>query len=559
MFDGSLPEIADLASLTDAELVDAAGGWARSENAAGARKVAVMAEIFARRTGLPAGERELWWIDPEAAVACELAAAVNVSQGMALHQTHRGVALRDRLPKVAVLFEQGLISDLLVRTIVWRTYLITDEAAMAAVDAELAARITAWGALSAAKTETAIDALVEQHDPAALRRSRESLSRQTVEFGSPSDPPGTTTLWARLNSPDAALMEDRVEEMAHSVCGADPRTADQRRAHALTAAVLHTGFGCRCGDNDCPGASAADAPAKNAVVYAVVDDKFVPCADSEDTSPDDTGDDDSEGDRGGAADADGDGASRSAAEAAAAAANRPANRARCAAPPAYVFGAGILPTPLLGAILDRARIREVRHPGHDSAPEPRYTPTQSTAEFVRCRDLTCRFPNCDKPAQVCDLDHTVPYPIGPTHPSNLKCLCRFHHMIKTFWTGVTGFRERQLPDGTVIWTYPTGHTYTTYPGSLHLFPSLCRPTATLWTGDPPVLEPCGDRGVMMPKRRHTRAQYTAKAIAAERKLNEDQPQPRPLSTTAALPPVRGQTFWEWLAALPPGDDTPPPF
>jgi hypothetical protein len=57
---------------------------------------AAIAEI-ARRTGLPAGDRELWWVDPQAAVAAEMAAAVNISQGMALHQTHRGVALRDRL------------------------------------------------------------------------------------------------------------------------------------------------------------------------------------------------------------------------------------------------------------------------------------------------------------------------------------------------------------------------------------------------------------------------------------------------------------------------------
>ena len=96
----------DLAGLDDAALVDAAGGWARVENAACARKLAVMAEIFARRTGLAADERELWWIDPQAAVAAEMAAAVNVSQGMALHQTHRGVALRDRLPQVARLFEK---------------------------------------------------------------------------------------------------------------------------------------------------------------------------------------------------------------------------------------------------------------------------------------------------------------------------------------------------------------------------------------------------------------------------------------------------------------------
>ena len=152
MFDGGLPEIAELAALSDAALVEAAGGWVAAENAACARKLAVMAEIFARRTGLPSGERELWWIDPQAAVAAELAAAVNVSHGMALHQTHRGVALRDRLPKVAALFAQGVVSDLLERTIEWRTYLIGDEAAMAAVDAALAERITGWAALSIAKT-----------------------------------------------------------------------------------------------------------------------------------------------------------------------------------------------------------------------------------------------------------------------------------------------------------------------------------------------------------------------------------------------------------------------
>ena len=45
-----------------------------------------------------AGERELWWIDPDAAVAAEIGAALSVSQGMAMQQTHRGVALRDRLP-----------------------------------------------------------------------------------------------------------------------------------------------------------------------------------------------------------------------------------------------------------------------------------------------------------------------------------------------------------------------------------------------------------------------------------------------------------------------------
>ncbi|OBA89558.1 hypothetical protein A5662_23930 [Mycobacteriaceae bacterium 1482268.1] len=480
MFDGSLPDIADLAQLTSAELVDAARGWAQAENAACARKLAVMAEIFARRTGLPAGERELWWIDPQAAVATEMAAAVNVSQGTALHQTHRGVALRDRLPKVAALFAAGLINEILVRTIVNRTYLIIDPEVMAAVDADVAERVKCWGALSARKTEVAIDALVEEHDPAALRNTRDTAHAETVEFGSPADAVGMTSMWARLNAARAALIEARLDDMARSVCDADPRTVDQRRAEALEAMAAGAELTCGCGQSDC--ARPTDKrTAKNAIVYVVVEPETVADAQIQDAA---------------------------------------AATAECVASPAYVFGAGILPTPLLGAILDRAKIRKVCHPGHDTPPEPRYTPTRTTAEYIRCRDLTCRFPGCDKPAQTCDLDHTVAYPLGPTHPSNLKCLCRFHHLLKTFWNGPGGWRDRQLPDGTIVWTSPTGHTYTTYPGSSHLFPSLCEPTATLWTGEPPTAHITSDRGVMMPKRRHTRAHNTTRAKAAERKLND---------------------------------------
>ena len=178
-------------------------------------------------------------------------------------------------------------------------------------------------------------------------------------------------------------------------------------------AITHTAFDCHAAEPDCTGGTAGEAPAKNAVVYVVADEKSVDAA----TTPP--------------------AASESAPAEAGPRASGPPSRRRARSPPAFVFGAGILPTALLAGILERARIREVRHPGADTPAEPRYTPSRATADFVRCRDLTCRFPGCDKPAQVCDLDHTVAYPVGPTHPSNLKCLCRFHHLLKTFWNGAT--------------------------------------------------------------------------------------------------------------------------
>jgi hypothetical protein len=103
----------------------------------------------------------------------------------------------------------------------------------------------------------------------------------------------------------------------------------------------------------------------------------------------------------------------------------------------------VLPAPLLAATLERASVREIRHPG-DAPPEPHYRASQQLADFVRCRDLTCRWPGCDKPAYGCDIDHTGPYPIGPTHASNTKCYCRFHRVHKLRDGEETPFAEHAL-------------------------------------------------------------------------------------------------------------------
>jgi hypothetical protein len=64
-----------------------------------------------------------------------------------------------------------------------------------------------------------------------------------------------------------------------------------------------------------------------------------------------------------------------------------------------------------------------------------------------------RPPGCDRPAVQSDVDHTIPHGDGgPTHPSNVKCLCRCHHLRVTFW----GWHDEQHADGTIIWTSPAG-------------------------------------------------------------------------------------------------------
>ena len=179
------------------------------------------------------------------------------------------------------------------------------------------------------------------------------------------------------------------------------------------------------------------------------------------------------------------------------------------------MGRGLLPAPLLAAtVASTAKIVPIIHPG-DTPAEPRYIPSAVLATFVRCRDMTCRFPGCDEPAYRCDIDHTIAYPAGPTQASNLKCLCRQHHLLKTFW----GWHDEQHPDGTVVWTSPHGQTYTTHPGSRLLFPTLCRPPTPIAPVDgAPRVQP--KRTLAMPRRTTTRAQNRSRAITDERRHNQ---------------------------------------
>lgn len=197
---------------------------------------------------------------------------------------------------------------------------------------------------------------------------------------------------------------------------------------------------------------------------------------------------------------------------------RPEPPRKTTVPTAVLLGHGALPTSLLPWLIRRgAKVRPIKPPGANA--EPRYQPSAALADFVRMRDMYCRAPGCDVPADLCDIDHTIPWPLGPTHPSNLKCLCRKNHMMKTFYGGPYGWRDVQMPDGTVIWTAPSGHTYTTYPGS-NLFFDWDTTTADLPPPSGMPLPPI-DRQARMPKRKRTRAAEFAARIKAERARNVD--------------------------------------
>jgi Domain of unknown function (DUF222) len=213
MFDTGLPGPEDLAGADDSLVIAAITGWACVEAAASARRLAAIAELVRRRAEGPTDCAQ-WSCDNWDSMAAEVAAALHVSHGMASGQMYLSVALRERLPKVAALFVEGMLSARLVAAIVWRTDLITDEAALGLVDKTLADEAIRFGPLSVVKTNEAIDAIIDQYDPAALRRTRAAARGRQVVIDSGHGRHGTTAFWGTLFSTDAAMLDRRLTQMA---------------------------------------------------------------------------------------------------------------------------------------------------------------------------------------------------------------------------------------------------------------------------------------------------------------------------------------------------------
>ncbi|MGI8692718.1 MAG: HNH endonuclease signature motif containing protein, partial [Geodermatophilaceae bacterium] len=88
------------------------------------------------------------------------------------------------------------------------------------------------------------------------------------------------------------------------------------------------------------------------------------------------------------------------------------------------------------------------------------------AALTRARDRTCRWYGCRQPAARADLDHTTPYPHGPTATTNLAALCRAHHRLTTH----TSWHVRQHDDARMSYTSPTGQHIDTEPWPHDLHP-----------------------------------------------------------------------------------------
>lgn len=456
MFDCDSPE----ASLREIE------NCLREESKLIARRMSAVAKLLWHRTGeaedAPTADPGYALITGFARTSAEVAAAMNLSARTASQLVGEAEALDTRLPKVAELLAEGKTDWRTVQLIVTRSALV-DDALMPQLDQSMAERMVNWQCWSRRRVINAVDAAVRVIDPEAAKERRVTADNER-HVSVTAQPNGMARLHGALTATAAAVVDKRLSEMATSVCPSDPRTIAQRRADALLALSEGHALECNCDRADCPARAAAGQPKSTGPRFVI---NVIACKETV---------------------------------------------FGCSEQPGYLEGYGVIDAEQVRQIAKSANLRALFEPAVTEAEAVRYQPSAALERWIRCRDLTCCFPGCDRPAWTADIDHTVPFnhadPAagGLTVPGNNKCYCREHHRLKTFHGGPDGWKDEQLPDGTVVWTSPTGRVYRGTPAGADLFPEL----------RPACAEP-------VPRKRSRRRENAARTSLARRKLNALRP------------------------------------
>src|SRR6185436_7118657 len=153
--------------LSDWDLIEVMGEATRDESTAIAQRLAAVAALFVRRSGVLA-DCQWWCADGCDAVAAEIAAVQRISHARAVGQVQFACALWHRLPAVAKVFSRGTIDFRVVSTIISRTDNV-DEEVIAGLEEAIARDGEEWMRVSGAELRDGVDQWVAERGPRVSR------------------------------------------------------------------------------------------------------------------------------------------------------------------------------------------------------------------------------------------------------------------------------------------------------------------------------------------------------------------------------------------------------
>ena len=374
----------------------------------------------------------------------EVAVALSLSESGAARIVVQSLQLVDRLPGTLAALQRGRLSWEHARVMA-ELVAPLDDAVRGPAEEQLLARL---GSRTPPQLRAAAHRVVARLDAEAItRRVREAVRERRISVYP--GPDGMATLCATLPTPVARAVQDALRQYAEAAAvPGDERTRSQRMVDCLVDLVLRPGehglapvqahltvvatVATLLGADDEPGKVGGDLAPAEAVRRLTEALGLLPATDT------------------------------------ASAAATPAPLADLLSVRS-VTGTALAHRPHIAlvdeltgqllALTDATGLRAGRALGPPPATEG-WSPAAALERFVRLRDRRCRFPGCRKRPTACDLDHTVPWPAGPTAHDNLCCLCRHHHRLSH---QAPGWRLRGLATGGLEWTTPTGQVLVTEP------------------------------------------------------------------------------------------------
>ncbi|WP_019203138.1 HNH endonuclease signature motif containing protein [Tsukamurella sp. 1534] len=251
------PEFEDVAGLDAAALLADLRSVLVEANRLDARKNAVLSQLFAVRDDARQcrAESDRRFVGDWDELVAEVGAVLQVGRGGASAAVHRGLDLRERLPRVFAVCATGIVTNQQLYAVLRYASAIIDDRVLHEFDVRMALWLSGIladpdVAVTASAVEEAAKQVLVRIDIDAVPQVPEKKPRFGIDMHARAD--GTVDVEAVIPKADGIRFAALLADMLKTTCRKDPRTLGERQvaAHAALIEGYET-LGCQCSDDAC--------------------------------------------------------------------------------------------------------------------------------------------------------------------------------------------------------------------------------------------------------------------------------------------------------------------